>query len=120
MITREISFARSHLATKHTGRDMGEKMQADAVHKLEGQSSKKSVPEPAERDLLGRNAASAIAMKNLINMAGRHMIHDASETERRRLGRLLDSLTKRQNQCACWAFCGMSNKEIGHEIGCAT
>jgi DNA-binding CsgD family transcriptional regulator len=48
------------------------------------------------------------------------MNHDAPETERRRLRRLLDSLPKRQSQCACWAFCGMSNKEIGHELGCAT
>jgi DNA-binding CsgD family transcriptional regulator len=48
------------------------------------------------------------------------MIHDAPETERRRLRRLLDSLPKRQSQCACWAYRGMSNKEIGHEIGCAT
>jgi len=48
------------------------------------------------------------------------MIHDAPETERRRLRRLLNSLPKRQSQCACWAFRGMSNKEIGHEIGCAT
>src|ERR1700693_2727113 len=48
------------------------------------------------------------------------MNHDAPETERRRLRRLLDSFPKRQSQCACWAFCGMSNKEIGHEIGCAT
>jgi DNA-binding CsgD family transcriptional regulator len=47
------------------------------------------------------------------------MIHDTPETERRRLRRLLDSLTERQSQCACWAFRGMSNKEIGHEIGCA-
>jgi DNA-binding CsgD family transcriptional regulator len=53
-------------------------------------------------------------------MDGRRVIHDAPETERRRLRRLLDSLTKRQYQCACWAFRGMSNKEIGHEIGCAT
>ena len=53
-------------------------------------------------------------------MNGRHMIHDAPETERRRLRRLLDSLPKRQGQCACWAFRGMSNQEIGHEIGCAT
>ena len=48
------------------------------------------------------------------------MIHDTPETERRRLRRLLDSSTKRQYQCACGAFRGMSNKEIGHEIGCAT
>jgi DNA-binding CsgD family transcriptional regulator len=48
------------------------------------------------------------------------MNHDAAETERRRLRRLLDSLPKRESQCACWAFRGMSNKEIGHEIGCAT
>lgn len=48
------------------------------------------------------------------------MIQDAPETERRRLRRLLDSLPERQSQCACWAFHGMSNKEIGHEIGCAT
>ena len=53
-------------------------------------------------------------------MNGRHMIHDAPETERRRLRRLLDSLPKRQGQCAGWAFRGMSNQEIGHEIGCAT
>jgi DNA-binding CsgD family transcriptional regulator len=69
---------------------------------------------------LGRNAASALAMKNLINMAGRHMIHDVSETERRRLGQLLDSLTKQQKRCACWAFGGMTNKEIGQEIGRTT
>jgi DNA-binding CsgD family transcriptional regulator len=48
------------------------------------------------------------------------MINDAPETERHRLRRLLDSLPERQSQCACWAFSGMSNKEIGHEIGCAT
>jgi DNA-binding CsgD family transcriptional regulator len=48
------------------------------------------------------------------------MIHEAPQAERRRLRRLLDSLPKRQSQCACWAFCGMSNKEIGHELGCAT
>jgi DNA-binding NarL/FixJ family response regulator len=48
------------------------------------------------------------------------MIHDVPETGRRRLRRLLDSLPKRQNQCVCLAFRGMSNKEIGHEIGCAT
>ena len=48
------------------------------------------------------------------------MLHDAPETERRQLRRLLESLPKRQSQCACWAFRGMSNKEIGHEIGCAT
>jgi DNA-binding NarL/FixJ family response regulator len=48
------------------------------------------------------------------------MIHDAPETEHRRLRRLLDSLPERQGQCACWAFRGMSNKEIGREIGCAT
>jgi DNA-binding NarL/FixJ family response regulator len=48
------------------------------------------------------------------------MTHDAPEAERRRLRRLFDSLPKRQNQCTCWAFHGMSNKEIGHEIGCAT
>jgi DNA-binding CsgD family transcriptional regulator len=57
---------------------------------------------------------------HLTGMGGRCMIHDAPETERRRLRRLLDSLPKRQSQCACWAFRGMSNKEIGHEIGCAT
>jgi DNA-binding CsgD family transcriptional regulator len=56
----------------------------------------------------------------MTGMDGRRVIHDAPETERRRLRRLLDSLTKRQYQCACWAFRGMSNKEIGHEIGCAT
>jgi DNA-binding CsgD family transcriptional regulator len=48
------------------------------------------------------------------------MINDAPEREGRRLRRLLHSLPKRQSQCACWAFRGMSNKEIGHEIGCAT
>lgn len=53
-------------------------------------------------------------------MDGRHMINDAPETERRRVRRLLNSLTERQSQCACWAFRGMSNKEIGYEIGCAT
>jgi len=48
------------------------------------------------------------------------MIHDAPEAERRRLRRLLHSLPRRQSQCACWAFRGLSNKEIGHELGCAT
>jgi DNA-binding CsgD family transcriptional regulator len=95
-------------------------MQVATVHKFEAKASKKSVPEPAEGDLLGRNATSALTIKNLINMAERHMIHDASETDRRRLGRLLDSLTKQEKQCACWAFGGMTNKEIGHEIGRAT
>jgi len=48
------------------------------------------------------------------------MIHDAPEAARRRLRRLLHSLPRRQSQCACWAFRGLSNKEIGHELGCAT
>jgi DNA-binding CsgD family transcriptional regulator len=60
------------------------------------------------------------SLYHLTGMDGRRMIHDAPETDRHRLRRLLDSLTKRQSQCACWAFRGMSNKEIGHEIGCAT
>jgi DNA-binding NarL/FixJ family response regulator len=70
--------------------------------------------------LLGRNAANALPIENLINMGGPDMIHDASETDRHRLGRLLNSLTKQQKQCARCAFGGMTNKEIGHEIGRAT
>jgi hypothetical protein len=58
-------------------------------------------------------------MKNPINMAGRHMIHDASEAERRRLGRLLDLLTKQQKRCMLGVL-WMTDKEIEHEIGCAT
>ena len=48
------------------------------------------------------------------------MIHNAPQAECRRLRQLLDSLPERQSRCACLAFCGMSNKEIGHELGCAT
>ena len=48
------------------------------------------------------------------------MMLGASETERGRVRRLLDSSTEREKQCSLWAFCGMTNKEIGQEIGCAT
>jgi hypothetical protein len=74
MITREIPLARVHRATRHTDKTWAEKMQANTIDKFEAQSSKKSVPEPAGGNVLGRNAASALAMKSLINIAGRHMI----------------------------------------------
>jgi hypothetical protein len=46
VITREISTARSHRATRHTDKTSGEKMPAAAVHEFDAYSPKMSVPEP--------------------------------------------------------------------------